>query len=220
MNELPSIPSSADVGEPPEPYAVTSKPIGCDPTEKVGVRAFRDWVMTNVGGGTLGIVRPCNVGKPSQHHVGSAWDWAANASKPEDQAMVARLLDWLLAGDPDGAMDAMLRRAGIAFMIWDGRIWGTWNRDWSPYDGDNPHTDHVHFSFSDDGANARTSFYRWIGTEPAPKPGPSPVGPDDEDKPTSAIPLWVGGLSFLAAAAATYYLPRLLRRWPRAERRG
>lgn len=212
MQELPAIPSSADIGEPPEPYAVTSKPIGCDPTEKAGVQAFRDWVVSTVGGGSLGIVRGCEVGKPSQHHVGSAWDWAVDAGNPAHQALVVRLFDWLLAGDPDGVPEAMLRRAGIVFMIWDRRIWGTWNKDWSEYGGDNAHTDHVHFSFSDDGANGRTSFFRWLGTEPGPAPVPKPGEPPASEDRSLAVPLVVGALSFAAAAAAAYYAPRLLNR--------
>ncbi|GKQ39634.1 hypothetical protein [Streptomyces sp. A012304] len=46
------------------------------------------------------------------------------------------------------------------YMIWNRRIWMA-NRPgagWQPYRGANPHTDHVHFSFSWAGARKETSW--------------------------------------------------------------
>jgi hypothetical protein len=202
MLGLPPVPS---MGLPPEPYATTTKPIGCDPIAKPGVVAFRDWVVERLGGGNGGIIRGCEIGKPSYHHIGSAWDWMVSASIPDDRAKATALLDWLLAGDPDGYPDAMARRAGLVYIIWDRHIWGTWNRDWSPYGGDNPHTDHVHFSFSEDGASGRTSFFRWMGLpEPLEPPEPTPLMVEPPHT-SLAAPLAVGALSFAATAAAAYY---------------
>lgn len=43
------------------------------------------------------------------------------------------------------------QRLGIWYVIWNRRIWSTTRpgKGWIPYDGDNPHTDHVHVSFLD-----------------------------------------------------------------------
>ncbi len=48
----------------------------------------------------------------------------------------------------------MARRFGIMYIIWNHQIWGTYapQRGWAPYTGSVPHTDHIHFSFSWDGA--------------------------------------------------------------------
>jgi hypothetical protein len=215
MIALPAIPSSADMGGPPEPYA-TPETIECDPAPKPGVEAFRDWVMSTFGGESFGIGRDCDIGKPSDHHEGRAWDWKVDASSPDDQARVHAFFDWLFAADPDGNIDAMFRRTGLSYLIWDRMSWYAWRRDWQPYTRENPHTDHVHFSFGTPGAMGETSFYRWLGMEPKPVPLPGPPPSEPVERPS----LTVGGLAFLASAIAAYYVaehvPKMLRPKPRA----
>jgi hypothetical protein len=57
----------------------------------------------------------------------------------------------------------MARRLGVMYIIWNGRIWGSYRaaEGWRSYGGANPHTDHVHFSFSRAGALKQTSY--WTG---------------------------------------------------------
>ena len=57
----------------------------------------------------------------------------------------------------------MARRLGIQYVIWNKRIWGSYNASagWRAYTGANKHTDHVHISFTWAGANMNTSF--WTG---------------------------------------------------------
>jgi hypothetical protein len=61
----------------------------------------------------------------------------------------------------------MVRRLGVMYIIYNRRIWASYRAEegWRPYAGTNPHTDHMHFSFSWAGARKQTSY--WDGT-----PGP------------------------------------------------
>lgn len=137
---------------PAEPYAPLEPVATCDPTPKPGVIAFRNWVIENWGGVSAGIARGCDVGDPSKHHEGRAWDWTA-----PDKATADELLLELLA--PEGPeLEALARRAGLRTIIWWGQIWIA-GRGWIPYTG-NPHRDHVHFGFSWAGARGETSFYQ------------------------------------------------------------
>ena len=165
--QLPS-PSFAS---PVEDYAPRDPPTTCDPGAKPGVLLFRDFVVSSIGGGEGHIERPCSWGNPNHHHEGRAWDWMVSANDPADVARVELLLSWLFATDERGEPHAMLRRAGIDYIIWDRRIWNARNRVWEPYTGASPHTDHVHFSFSWPAARGETSLYDFLlygPDEPAP----------------------------------------------------
>lgn len=169
-----------------EPYGKRGE-IGCDVRcndapnvagcSKPGVMMFRDWVLATFGGHSAGIGRPCHIGKTSLHHEGRAWDWGVDATDPEDVERVEALLSFLLKDGPEGKHE-MLRRAGIVVIIFDRQIWSTLHKKWRPY-GRDPHTDHVHFGFSPEGAMAETSFYRMLGEPGTPLPTPvepAPVG--------------------------------------------
>lgn len=202
----------------PEPLMGSDESV-CDPNaERPGVQAFKDFVLEHQGGGSMGTSRPCSGGASSGHHAGRAWDWAVDASNPDDQARVWELFDWLLANDAE-----LFRRAGLAYMIWDKRSWSSFKPFWHPYDGfdeegncpsgscRDPHTNHVHFSFNHPGADGETSFYRWlqsdrpvvIPTEP-PEPVGLSVGLDFSAKLISVL----GGA--VLGFAGTRYLARSL----------
>lgn len=135
--------------------------------------AFRRIVMARFPGtGLGGISRPCSVGGQSEHKEGRAWDWGVNASYASHRAIVKDMFAWLLAEDQYGNDAAMAKRFGIMYIIWNRRIWGSWG-GWETYcvqkprgcvDPDDkglrhPHTDHVHFSMSREGAQKQTSFW-------------------------------------------------------------
>ena len=156
---------SISTDSPLEDYARYEAVLGCDVSPKPGVLAFRAWVKENYGerpGSPENIVRACELGNPSEHHEGRAWDWMI-----PDDATAQALLDELLAEDECGNAHALLRRAGIMYVIYDRRMWRAYDRgpgfpaprEWSAYTGPNPHTDHVHFSFGTPGAMGETSFY-------------------------------------------------------------
>ncbi len=154
---------------PVDPYAPqeTNHPGACDPVAKPGVLAFRAWALAKWGerpGSPQNIVRACSQGT-SEHEQGRAWDLMTN-SLEHGQAIV----DALLAPE-GGEPDALARRAGIMYMIWDKQMWrayphgGLPSGSWAPYTGgESAHTDHIHFSFSKAGADGQTSLYGMIGS--------------------------------------------------------
>lgn len=142
---------------PADPYAERDAPIECDPTPKPGVIAFRDWVLAELGGKSLGIVRACDAPwlEISVHNEGRGWDWA-----PPNKAAADELIACLLK-ERNRMRDALARRAGIRVIIWQRRIWISDGQGWRDYTkkGGDPHTGHVHFAFSRRGAAAQTSLY-------------------------------------------------------------
>ncbi|HYI44409.1 MAG TPA: hypothetical protein VE174_02955, partial [Actinomycetota bacterium] len=145
----------------------------CSPSPKPGVLAFQAMVLKRFPGTGVGsISRACNVGGTSEHKEGRAWDMSLNATTPAGRATADRIFEWLLKEDKFGNEAAMARRLGIMYFIWNKKIWGTWG-GWETYckmkngackdpdDGGilSPHTDHVHFSFTWDGAKQLTTYY-------------------------------------------------------------
>ena len=191
-------------------YAVYDGQKTCDSTPKAGVVAFRDLILaTYPCTGSSGISRECSSGGTSEHKEGRAWDWAVNYPHPAPTALLA----WLLATDASGNTHAMARRFGIMYMIWNRQIWKSYQsaKGWQHYTGANDHTDHVHFSFSWDGALKKTSYWTGDGTvvpatdaaPPKPTtPDAAPISPDaapaasEAPLPAAAAP--VGGLESIS----------------------
>lgn len=147
----------------------------CSPTGKPGVLAFRRAVLAAYPGtGAGGIERACSIGGQSEHKEGRAWDWTVDASVPSQKAAADSLIEWLSSTDRFGNEAAMARRVGIMYLIFDREIWFP-GSGWRTYcvqkdfgchvPGDrkslrHPHTDHVHFSFTWDGAMGRTTYWK------------------------------------------------------------
>jgi hypothetical protein len=160
----------AAVAKPVDAYAERDVPKQCSEGPRPGLLAFKYMIMGQVGGSDLGVhnCRPIE-GKTtlSYHAVSRAWDWGMNAKRAADRERVDRVLNWLLRTDERGVPHANARRLGIGEIIWNREIVTLWNNNpapacrtdatgmscFRPYDGVNPHTDHVHFSFSVPGAN-------------------------------------------------------------------
>ena len=173
-----SLPSASSFTDPIDGYADPVLQTLCDPTPKVGATAFAK-LLTTMLGGTTGIGRDCSAAPTSssgksEHKEGRAVDWMVDITKPDEKAKAELVLDWLLSPDAQGNAHAMLRRAGVQYLIWDGRIWSVVKRAWVPYHGDSPHRDHIHFSLGWDGALGKTSLYRSLGVEPQTVPYPVP----------------------------------------------
>ena len=147
-----------------EAFAPFQGQTACEAIARPGVTAFRDLVLgAYPETRNAGIVRTCSVRGASEHKEGRAWDWKVDAANPSDAAAVQDLFDWLMAEDEYGNSAAMARRLGVMYIIWDSRIWKSYqvDRGWQPYRGANAHVDHVHISFSWAGALQRTSY--WTG---------------------------------------------------------
>lgn len=182
----PPSPAFGSAIEDPSPYQGQTT---CDPVARPGVVKFRDMVLAAYPGtGDAGIVRDCSVGGTSEHKEGRAWEWRVAATDPTHVEQVADLMAWLLAEDEYGNTAAMARRLGVMYVIWDSRIWKSYQatKGWQPYAGASPHTDHVHLSFSWAGALAETSFWsgRVAGVMTRPVPPPSLM---ESDTPTALI---------------------------------
>jgi hypothetical protein len=182
-----------------EPLARYQPQTTCSPTAKPGVVDLsRRLLRAYPGTRSLGIVRACSVGGRSEHKEGRAFDWGGlRASSAADRAKVHNFTAWLFATDKYGNRRAMARRLGIQYVIWNKRIWGSYNASagWRPYTGANKHTDHVHISFTWAGARKNTSF--WTGrvgnVAAAPRPAPSPVYiPRPRPEPTAPATLPTG----------------------------
>lgn len=207
---VPASPAPVIVGPQPidawgpaiEPLADYQPQSTCDPSPKPGVAGFRDLVLRQFPTSrNLGISRECDAPDGvSEHKEGRAFDWGVLASDPGEHAMADQLLNWLFATDRYGNQYAMIRRLGVMYVIWDDHIWSAFKADegWRPYNGPNPHTDHVHLSFSWAGALAQTSF--WTGrvvdgqvvVPPAPPPGGTILVASPRTNPTSAPPTSAG----------------------------
>ncbi|MFN8018456.1 MAG: VCBS repeat-containing protein [Acidimicrobiales bacterium] len=134
----------------------------CDPTSKPGVLAFRSLVLrTYPNTGDDGIVRPCSSGGQSEHKEGRGWDWKVSATSASQKATADGLIAWLLATDRYGNRWANARRLGVMYIIWDHRIWRAFDptAGWEAYKGPDPHTGHVHFSFTWPGARQETTWW-------------------------------------------------------------
>ncbi len=129
----------------------------CDPNDKPGILAFANLVSTHWGKTRYHTSRRCVLGDGTQHAEGRALDWTMNAYDAGERALGDAVLAWLSADS-----GALARRFGIMYIIWNKKIWYT-HRPAAPeaYTGPIPHTDHLHFSFTWDGAMGRTSW--WTG---------------------------------------------------------
>jgi hypothetical protein len=162
----------------------------CRPKPKPGVVAFQELLASAYPDSTwFGISRACKVGGRSEHKEGRALDWSRNAAVPAERAQVKELLGWLLATDAHGNTHAMARRLGIMYIIWNRRMWSSWDEGWDVYcvqrgkrcrDPESravvhPHRDHVHISFGWPGAKMQTTYWHPELSQPAPSPSPTPT---------------------------------------------
>ncbi|MFG1924090.1 peptidoglycan-binding protein [Cryptosporangium sp. NPDC048952] len=186
-------PGAAPVATPVKtPAAVASLPAGieslapyvpqtsCEWVDKPGSIAFGTLLKTTYPDTSYGVTRGCTGTMTSEHYDGRAVDWMNSIRKPSQAAQATAVLNWLFATDAAGNKFANARRLGVMYIIWDGRIWGSYNQTWKPYStcASHPeagwdttcHRDHVHFSLSWAGAMKRTSF--WTGSVAANDYGP------------------------------------------------
>lgn len=160
--QLPEDPAYP-VPAPPEndhlPAEVDESPgfqqqLSCDPDSRPGVIAFALLVTEHYSRPAFSGARPC-IDYASEHHEGRALDWALNAGDPYDRRIGDAAVAWLTENDGE-----MMRRFGIEYIIWNRMVFHLEDNRWRQYTG-TPHVDHVHFSFTWDGAQMRTSW--WTG---------------------------------------------------------
>lgn len=124
-----------------------------------GPTAFGQLLNSHYGKHVYGINRTC----AAEHGEGRALDWMVNAYSADGLALGNAITRWLSAPDSQGRPGAMARRFGINYIIWNRQMWRAYDpaRGWAAYTGSSPHTDHIHISFTWDGAYKQTSW--WTG---------------------------------------------------------
>jgi hypothetical protein len=183
----PSFPAAIDA------YAGSEPETSCSPTEKPGPRALRSLLAQTYPRISSNIVRPCSAGS-SGHEEGRALDWMTSVRDSTQRDIAETMLSWLLATDQYGNPHANARRLGVMYVIWNNKMWRAYDpyrggpTGWTEYSGcsaaskagtgyDNAcHRNHVHVSFSWDGANALTSWYGGDLTCPTPAAKPAWTG--------------------------------------------
>lgn len=182
-----AVPTTPKFSSAIDAYARYEQENTCSPTEKPGPQAVRSLLQATYGT-SIGsnIVRPCTA-SDSGHEEGRALDWMTSVRVAAQRDMANAFIGWLQATDAYGNQNAMVRRLGIMYIIWNNRMWRAYDpsRGWAEYDNcldpskagtayDTAcHRNHVHLSFSWDGAWKRTSFYAGgviCPTPPAPAP--------------------------------------------------
>ena len=156
-----------------EPLAPYVGQVACDPTSRPGTvrlanllaSTYRSYAATS-----WASTYACGTdGNQSEHYDGRAIDWMVSVRSPKQLAAAKAALQWLLATDAAGNRFAMARRLGVMYLIYDNRMWGSWDGRWHDYNGcsatksrayDNAcHRTHVHISLSWNGAMGTTSFW-------------------------------------------------------------
>jgi hypothetical protein len=164
------VPAQGSYVLPVDSYAPYQPQKSCARKDKPGTVALGRWLVARGGvyGGTL---RSCSSGGTSEHKDGRAFDWMLDATNADDRAVADAFLVEAFADDELGDTDALARRMGIMYVIWDDRMYAAW-------DGFEPkkylssgcrtrrtcsvtlrHRDHMHISLSKAGARGRTSWY-------------------------------------------------------------
>lgn len=154
-----------------DPYGSYVGQSTCNGTAKPGVVHVKNLLNATYGPRTVGIVRSCTAGGTSEHKEGRALDWMISARVSSQKAQADAFIRWLLATDQFGNSHAMLRRMGVMYIIWNNKMWRAYDpgRGWTEYrsclstpstgNDTTCHRDHVHVSFTWNGAYARTSLY-------------------------------------------------------------
>ncbi|HYN29072.1 MAG TPA: peptidoglycan-binding protein, partial [Dermatophilaceae bacterium] len=164
-----TLPKALDVAPPYQPAT------RCLAGDLPGPVAFARLLNAHYGTHVYGVNRRCVTG---EHGEGRAMDWMLNARTPEGLALGNAITRWLSAPDSAGRPGAMARRFGVMYIIWNRQMWRAYapERGWTAYTGASPHTDHIHFSFTWDGAYRHTSWWTGVAVTAAtmytgPRPG-------------------------------------------------
>lgn len=156
---------------PVEPYVPQN---ACYALEMPGLTAFRDMLLETFPRprsslGMYNISRGCNTPGTSEHEEGRALDFEANIDNPLQYAQARQLLRYLTKRNGFHA-----KRWGIMYIIYNKQIWAQYRPWWRRMaDRGNKvdnHQDHIHFSFTWNGAVKQSAY--WTGAVRSPDRGP------------------------------------------------
>jgi len=153
-----------------EGYAPYQPATKCQPRAKVGTLLLGTFLVRRYGGGFGGISRRCG-GSTSEHTEGRAFDWSVDARTASGRRTAQRLLDDLFATDRWGNEDALARRMGVMYVIWNDHMYSAWDgfrrepylssscRSRKRCSASLRHRNHVHVSLTRKAARGQTSWY-------------------------------------------------------------
>lgn len=162
---------AASAGRPIEDYASYQPQTRCAPKAKPGTEVLGRFLVRRYGGAYGGISRACSRTSTSEHAEGRAFDWTNAATTRAGRRTARAFLADVRATDRAGKTDALARRMGIMYVIWNDRIYSAWNGfDPEPYLSSSctkvkrcsatlRHRDHVHISLTRKAARGQTSWY-------------------------------------------------------------
>ncbi|HEX6247017.1 MAG TPA: hypothetical protein VFZ64_04040 [Nocardioidaceae bacterium] len=194
----------------PGPLPVTAMPIEgypsyqpqttCSPRAKAGTVMLSKHLLARYpGSGSSGISRSCEASGTSEHKEGRAFDWRLSATSKRDRGFASDFISRLRATDKWGNRNALARRMGIMYVIWNDHIWsasrGYRKRDYLHSACSKPstcsvtlrHRDHMHISLTRRAARGKTSWYvqrKKRAAAPASAPKPATPSPKPAPKPT------------------------------------
>jgi hypothetical protein len=118
---------------------------------------------------TYNVLAQCAYPGSSEHSEGRALDFEADIDDQLQRTQANELLRWLTKKNGYHA-----KRWGIMYVVWNQRIWATYNMKWRTMrdrgSKTHNHRDHIHFSFTWNGALKRSSY--WSGRTRATHYGP------------------------------------------------
>ena len=182
-----AVPAAPSFGPGIDPYPSYEPESTCSPTAKPGVVAWRDLLVRTYGSRWSNITRACSA-SVSGHEEGRALDYGNLASNATQKSEAAAIFAWLFATDVHGNKHAMARRLGIQYIQYNNSMWRSYNASsgWQPQMVGGKrcssygsaykttcHRDHIHFSFSWNGAWKKTSFF--TGSVSCPTPPTQPA---------------------------------------------
>lgn len=166
----PSVLPTAAAGPHVEDYASYQPATKCRPDAKPGTEELGRWLVKRFGGSFGGISRACG-GSISEHTEGRAFDWTVNASTRTGRKTAQQFLRRAFRTNRAGETDALARRMGIMYVIWDDQMYSAWRGfEPVPYLSSSckkvkrcsqtlRHRDHVHISLTRQAARGKTSWY-------------------------------------------------------------
>lgn len=153
-----------------EDYAGYQPQTRCRKRPQAGIRRLADWLVAR-GGGMGPIGRSCAGSSTSEHKEARAFDWMLDARDEADRLLAEQFLADVFAPDELGNGHALARRMGIMYIIWNDRIYSSYDgfakrrylssscRTRKKCSTTLRHRDHVHISLTRRAARGRTSWY-------------------------------------------------------------
>jgi hypothetical protein len=172
-----------------EDFAPYQPQVGCATRIPKGTGLLAAWLLTRYPvSSNWGIMRSCSTKGVTEHKEGRAFDWHVDHRNKAQRAAGESFMKLMFATDRYGNKDALARRMGIMYVIWDNKIYGAYSGfvprpylsagcDPARLAACNPtqqHVDHMHLSLTWSGSRGLTSFYDGTVAGPG-EPPPPPV---------------------------------------------